>query len=94
MMNTRFYIDPITELPHLYNHNVNEEEAIEVLNHPIEDRMGDNDARVAVGQTRAGRYLRVIYVHDDEPNSVFIMGRDCHKNAKYVSRGFSHVGRN
>ena len=72
-MNTRFYIDPITELPHLYNHNVNEEEAIEVLNHPIEDRMGDNDARVAVGQTRAGRYLRVIYVHDDEPNSVFII---------------------
>ena len=71
-MNTRFYIDPITELPHLYNHNVNEEEAIEVLNYPIEDRMGDNDARVAVGQTRAGRYLRVIYVHDDEPNSVFI----------------------
>jgi hypothetical protein len=28
---------------------------------------------VAIGQTEAGRYLRVIYVPDPEPSSVFVI---------------------
>jgi hypothetical protein len=28
---------------------------------------------VALGQTQAGRYLKVIYVPDAEPNSVFVI---------------------
>ena len=32
---------------------------------------GLEGARIAIGQTRAGRYLRVIYVADPEPESVF-----------------------
>jgi hypothetical protein len=30
-------------------------------------------ARVALGQTEAGRYLKVIYVPDPEPGSVFVI---------------------
>jgi hypothetical protein len=28
---------------------------------------------VALGQTRAGRFLRVIYVPDPEPDSIFVI---------------------
>ena len=71
--NVRYYIDPETGLPHIYNHDVSEEEVEEVLTKPGEDRRGYEGARVAIGQTRAGRYLRVIYVPDPEPGSVFVI---------------------
>ncbi|MDQ1301488.1 MAG: hypothetical protein QG637_1410 [Chloroflexota bacterium] len=69
----RFYRDPHTELPHIYGHGVTEDEVQEVLTRPGEDRQGEEGARIAVGQTRAGRYLRVIYVPDPEPGSVFVI---------------------
>lgn len=69
--NVRFYMDPASGVPHLYRHQVSEEEAEEVLSRPLEDRPGHDGARVAIGQTHAGRYLRVIYVADPEPGSVF-----------------------
>ena len=72
-MNIRFYIDPDTELPHIYIHNVDEEEAEEVLNRAGEDRQGREGSRVAIGQTSSGRYLRVIFVPDPEPDSVFVI---------------------
>ena len=71
--NVRYYIDPETGLPHIYNHSVTEEEVEEVLARPTEDRQGYEGARVAIGQTGAGRYLRVIYVLDSEPGSVFVI---------------------
>ena len=40
---------------------------------PGEDRPGREDSRVVIGKTRAGRYLRVIYVPDPEPESVFVI---------------------
>ena len=69
----RFYIDPDTGAPHLHRHGVSESEAEDVLTRPLEDRPGREGARVAIGQTRAGRYLRVIYVADPEPESVFVI---------------------
>lgn len=72
-MNIRFYIDPETAQPHVYGHGVSEREVEDVLRRPIEDRPGEEGARVAAGQTRAGRYLRVIYVPDPEPDSVFVI---------------------
>ena len=72
-MQARFYIDPATELPHIHNHQVNEDEVIEVLEKPGEDRAGREGARLALGQTASGRYLRVIYVPDPEPDSVFVI---------------------
>jgi hypothetical protein len=72
-MHVRFYHDPETRAPHIYNHGVDEDEVIDVLRRPGEDRLGRDGSRVATGQTRAGRYLRVIYVPDPEPNSVFVI---------------------
>jgi len=71
--NVRFYVDPETGSPHIHNHGVAEEEVEEVLAKPGEDRLGRDGARVAIGQTLDGRYLRVIYVPDPEPGSVFVI---------------------
>jgi hypothetical protein len=73
LRNIRYYIDPVTDLPHVYNHDVTETEVEEVLARPGEDRQGEEGSRVAVGQTIAGRYLRVIYVPDPQPGSVFVI---------------------
>ena len=69
-MNIRFYLDPETDQPHIYRHAVDEDEVADVLTNPGEDRPGREGSRVAIGKTRVGRYLRVIYVPDPEPNSV------------------------
>ena len=52
---------------------VGEEEVVDVLSSPGEDRPGREDSRVVIGKTRAGRYLRVIYVPDPAPESVFVI---------------------
>ena len=44
-----------------------------MLARPLEDRPGREGSRVALGRTAAGRYLRVIYVPDPEPDSVFVI---------------------
>ena len=72
-MEVRFYVDPETGLPHIHRHDIDEEEVRDVLGRPLEDRPGREGSRVALGQTRAGRYLRVIYVPDPAPNSVFVI---------------------
>ena len=72
-MEIRFYIDPKTGCPHIENHDVSETEIEDVLLRPGEDRPGRDGSRVALGQTRQGRYLRVIYVPDPEPGSVFVI---------------------
>lgn len=72
-MEIRYYVDPETGQPHIYVHAVSEHEVEEVLARPLEDRPGVDDSRVAVGQTRARRYLRVIYVLDPQPDSVFVI---------------------
>jgi hypothetical protein len=72
-MNIRFYIDPETGQPHLYKHGINESEVEEVLRRKGEDRPGQEGSRVAMGQTLSGHYLRVIYIPDPYPNSVFVI---------------------
>jgi hypothetical protein len=72
-MNIRFYLDPETGQPHIYNHGVNEKEVEEVLGRTGEDRPGKEGSRVAIGQTLSGRYLRVVYVPDPQPDSVFVI---------------------
>lgn len=69
----RYYIDASTGEPHIYGHNVGESEVEEALAKPIEDRIGTAGSRVAIGQTEAGRYLRIIYVPDPQPNSAFVI---------------------
>ncbi|MGH8654426.1 MAG: DUF4258 domain-containing protein [Gammaproteobacteria bacterium] len=72
-MRIQYYIDPETELPHIYRHEVSEAEVEEVLRRAGEDRPGREGSRVAIGRTSGGRYLRVIYVPDPEPDSVFVI---------------------
>ena len=71
-MKIHYYLDPETGNPHIYNHRVTELEVEEVLDSPGEDRPGREDSRVALGRTRAGRHLRVIYV--SEPgDAIFVI---------------------
>lgn len=72
-MEIRFYEDPQTGLPHIYEHGVTEEEVRQVLRSRGEDLPGTRDSRMKLGQTAAGRCLQVIYVPDEDPGSVFVI---------------------
>ena len=70
-MQIRFLIDPDTELPHIYNHGVEEHEAIDVIERPGLLLHGSGGALIALGQTRAGRHLKVVY--RELPDSFFVI---------------------
>lgn len=72
-MRIRFYVDGRTGMPHIHGHDVTEAEVEQALTTPGEDRPGAEGSRIAIGQTDSGRYLRVIYVPDPEPESVFVI---------------------
>lgn len=72
-MEIRFYEDPDTGLPHIYEHGVSEDEVWQVLSSRGEDLTGTRNSRIKLGQTAAGRYLQVIYVPDEDPESVFVI---------------------
>jgi hypothetical protein len=72
-VDVRDYVDPQTEQPHIYRHAVAEAEVEDVLRRPMEDRPGRGGAQVALGRIQEGRYLRVIYVPDPIPDSVFVI---------------------
>ena len=72
-VDVRFYVDPATGEPHLHRHGVSEAEAQQVLAGPVEDRPGVEGSRVAIGRTRAGRILRVIYVPDPDGEGLFVV---------------------
>ena len=72
-MEIRCYRDPETGLPHIYDHGVNEGEAEWILAHAGEDEPCAGNSRQALGQTMDGRYLRVVYVPDEEGDGVFVV---------------------
>ena len=77
-MKVRYYLDRETELPHIYRHDVSEQDVEEILTRPGEDRPGHEGSRVALGRAMSGRYLRVIYVRviyvpDPEPECLFVV---------------------
>lgn len=72
-MRIRYYIDPGTALPHIYEHEISEREVEAILERPLQDIRGREDSRIAIGQTEAGRYLKVVYVPDPIPDSVFVI---------------------
>ena len=59
--------------PHIWRHGVTEEEVLEAFARRGEDRPGDNDSRVAIGHTRAGRILRLVYSPDPGGRSAFLV---------------------
>ena len=72
-MQIRYHNDPTTGLPHIYQHDVSEQEVEDILGRPLQDIRGRDDSRIAIGQTAEGRYLKVIYVPDPAPDSVFVI---------------------
>lgn len=52
-MQIRYHIDPRTGLPHIYEHNVSEQEVEDILGGPLQDIRGRDDSRIAIGQTGA-----------------------------------------
>jgi hypothetical protein len=65
-VNIRYHTASDSGMPHIRAHGVTEQEVKDVLSNPGEDRPGRDGSRVAIGQTRGGRYLRVIYVAEAE----------------------------
>jgi hypothetical protein len=72
-VNIRYYLVPESGLPHIYDHGVTEAEVEWILARPGEDGPSSGSARQAVGQTSEGRYLRVVYVPDQEGDGVFVV---------------------
>jgi hypothetical protein len=71
-MRIRYHIDPTTGLPHIYEHGLGARSE-DILRQPLQDIRGRNDSRISIGQTREGRYLKVIDVPDPVPDSVFVI---------------------
>jgi hypothetical protein len=72
-MELRFYIDPETGLPHIYNHGVTEGEVVQVLRKPGPVYLGDRSSRLKSGQTDTGRHIQVVYNPDPDGDSVFVI---------------------
>lgn len=72
-MDLRFHRDPETGEAHCRQHGVSEEEVRGVLEGPLEDWQGRKGARIALGQSEAGRYLQVVYAPDPDRDSVFVI---------------------
>ncbi|HRK20666.1 MAG TPA: hypothetical protein PLX06_02595 [Fimbriimonadaceae bacterium] len=75
-MRVEFYQDPETGEPHLWKHGVSEEEASQVVEAPGELRLGERRSMVALGQSAAGRYLKVIYRQVDAETIIVITAFD------------------
>jgi len=72
-MELRFWKDPETDLPHIFDHGVTEEEVRQVLSRAGEELPGNDRSRIRLGQTEAGRYLQVVYVPDAVGEGAFVV---------------------
>ncbi len=72
-MEIRFFLDPESGQPHIYEHGVSEDEVRQALQRPGEDRAASEGSRAALGQTAFGRYLKVIYARDAIGDGVFVI---------------------
>lgn len=72
-MELRFWIDPETDQPHIFDHGVTEEEVRQVLSRTGEELPGSDRSRIRLGQTEAGRYLQVVYVPDAVGDAAFVV---------------------
>jgi hypothetical protein len=73
MIELGFWNDPETDLPHIYDHGVTEKEVEQVLRRTGLDYPEGRNARVRLGQTEAGRPLKVVYVPDAGADSAFVV---------------------
>jgi 6-phosphogluconolactonase (cycloisomerase 2 family) len=85
-MNIEFYIDSDTGVPHIARHRVEKWEAVDVLENAQADYNARDGTRAALGQTRDGRYLRVIYRRLDGGDRRIITAFDLSPSAKRALR--------
>jgi hypothetical protein len=86
-MELRFWNNPETGLPHMYDHGVAEDEVREILSRSGEEFPGRDNSRIRLGQTEAGRYLQLVYVPDADGDSAFVVtAYDLTPNAKRAFR--------
>ena len=85
-MELRFWDDPETGLPHIYNHGVTEEEVRQLLNRPGQEIHGRGHSRIRFGQTSQGRYLQVVYVLDEDRKGAFVV--TAHDMSNKAKRGY------
>ena len=71
-MEIRYYIDASGD-PHIYDHNVTEQEVEEVLYNPLEETAGGRSSVIALGRTRSGRHLKVVYSPDEVGDGIFVI---------------------
>lgn len=71
-MEIRYYLDDDGE-PHIVQHGVSPREVEDVLRKPLEETRGRGVSVAAIGQTRSGRYLRIIYSPDDDGEGIFVI---------------------
>lgn len=57
-MEIRYFRDPETGLPHIYEHGVTEAEAEWILAHPDEDELCSGGSRQVLGQTADALFAR------------------------------------
>lgn len=72
-MEARFYIDPVTGLPHIHGHGVTEAEVLQVLRRSGPVYRGDRNSRFKSGQMDGGRCIQVVYSPDPAGDSVFVI---------------------
>jgi hypothetical protein len=72
-MELRFWINPETDLPHIFDHGVAQEEVRQVLSRTGEELPGRDRSRIRLGQTEGGRYLQVVYVPDAVGDGAFVV---------------------
>jgi hypothetical protein len=86
-MEIRFHIDPDTAEPHIAGHGIATWEAIDVLLRQDMDYNGREGTRVAIGQTRNGRYLKVIYRrYEADGSRLIITAYELKRKAKAALR--------
>jgi hypothetical protein len=72
-MDLRFWNDPETGLPHIYDHGVTEDEVRQVLSRPGQEFPGRDRSRIRLSQTIVGRYLQVVYLPATEEATLFVV---------------------
>jgi hypothetical protein len=72
-LKVRYYVDPRTDLPRIYRHDVSEMEVEQALARPAEDHLVDEDSRIAVGYTSTDRTLKVVYVLEPQADGMFVI---------------------
>jgi hypothetical protein len=85
-MRVRFKIDSDTGFPHCETHGVSPEEVLDILRGPSDQGPSRNGTRAAEGQTRSGRYLRVIFINSDDGSIFVITAYDLTGKAKAAYR--------